>query len=134
MVSRVLAALALAAVLAVQAAAQSQLKRSEQFLGVCVLSVTNLAKPVVLSTAGAMSCSWSSGEIAQRNEVCFVNENTYSTNTVRISSFSTVDSTAYGWPLRGTEKECHDWGANIPVWIWRDTSNPNQTVTIMLTK
>lgn len=114
--------------------AASPVLRSEDYVGDCVLSVTNTAKPVLLSTAGVTSCSAWSGVAVPRNEFCIVNENITSTNTVRISTFSTVDSTIYGWPIRGTEKECHDWGQNISVWIWRDTSNPNQTVTIRVTK
>lgn len=114
--------------------AASPVLRNEDFAGDCVLTVTNTPKPVLLSSAGVTSCRWSSAQVAQRNQVCIVNENTSSTNTVRISTFSTNDSAEYGWPIRGTEKECQDMAVNIPVWIWRNSSNPDQTVTIRVTR
>lgn len=135
-----LAALATAALvalaLAVPAEAGQELQRSEDLLATCRLTVTTNPKPVILSTGGVMSCAWSHSEIAQRKQFCVSNDTTYSTNTVRISSFAVPSGSfaSYGWPTSGTEKQCHDFGANIPIWIWHDSSNTDQDVTLMVTK
>lgn len=68
------------------------------------------------------------------NEVCWMNEGADSSKVVRISSFSTTNDTLYGWPVRGTEKECHDWTPNVPLWVYHGSTGVASRMTFMFSR
>lgn len=92
--------------------AASPVLRSEDFQGTRVVDCTTTATQVISTGTGGF---WQN-QVNQRNEVCWVNMSSDTLTSVFLSTFSMTDTTIYGWPVRGTEKECHDLGADIPLY------------------
>ena len=108
---------AVALLLATLAHSADDLKRSEDLAGVRRIGVTTTATEVFTQAF------WGGKQVG-RNEVCVINESTDTLTSVYVSTFSAAsDASIYGWPIRGTEKECHDWGSNIPLWVWNKTGD-----------
>jgi len=95
----------------------ADLQRSDDLAGVRTINCTTTATEVFTQAF------WG-GKQVQRNEVCVINTSTDTLTSVYISTFNAAsDASNYGWPIRGTEKECHDWGQNIPLWVWNKTGD-----------
>lgn len=68
------------------------------------------------------------------NEVCIKANYASTTERVYISTFSTTDDANFGWPLVGTEKECHDWDQGVPLYIWRENVGVDKEVRFLFVK
>jgi len=111
--------------------AASPLVRSEDFMGVRLIATSSTTATLVISTGTG---GFWGGQANARNEFCIVNVSTDATQTtVYISTFSTVDEATYGWPIRGTEKECHDW-TGFPLYLWHKNAEPAVTIPVLLAK
>lgn len=120
---------AVALFLATSAQSADVLRRSEDLAGVRTIDATTTATEVFTQAF------WGGKQVG-RNEVCVINTSTDTIAAVYISTFSAAsDATNYGWPIRGTEKECHDWGSNIPLWVWCKTGDAvTRTVKFLIAK
>lgn len=98
------------------------LQRSEQ---------TNCTFGITSSSVAAYNIAASStipAECVDYRTVCLRDQGTDSTKFIFVSSFNAVDETYYGWPIAGTEKECMDWGPNVPVFVWHGDGDAAVTV------
>ena len=115
--------------LAVCVIAARPLSRSEDNWGVRTQSIVALAAPVQLISTGTGGfwADW----VNDRNEVCIHNANADPTQKVTISSWSTTDQTNSGWTIFGTAKECHDWGGNIPLYVYAGSANTSKVEVLI---
>ncbi len=113
--------IALVLVLALFTIAASNLRMAERKFVSRVFSIgsatsTHLNLGSEMATAGQ----------THYHEVCFRSMNGAATEHVYISSFSTTapatSQTTSGWPIAGTEKECHDWNQGVPIHAWCDAA------------
>ncbi len=66
------------------------------------------------------------------NEFCWHNEDTNPLEFVRISTFAHTDETNLPrWSSPGGEKECHDWGTNIPIFVFHDDGEASKRITFL---
>jgi len=68
---------------------------------------------------------------AHYNQVCWKANYATVTEKVYISTFSTVDDVNEGWPIVGTEKECHDWDQGLPLFVWRDAVGADREIRFL---
>ena len=104
------------------------LQRSEDQMGI-VLLTTSESVAYQVNNSSALPAN-----LRMYNEVCWKNMGTDSSKYVLISTFSTVDESRYGWPVLGTEKECHDWAPNIPLFVFANGGDGAQTTRFMFSK
>lgn len=68
------------------------------------------------------------------NTVCWRNMGTDVDKFVYISSFSNTATATTGWPVAGKEKECHDFGPNVPLWLVNASGDTNIDFRLLLAK
>lgn len=71
---------------------------------------------------------------AHYNEICWKANYANTSQNVFVSTFSTVDDANFGWPIVGTEKECHDWDQGVPLFVWRDGAGGDKEVRFLFVK
>lgn len=89
---------------------------SDKVFGVAIVQTSSTTATQCTPPAGAK----------RYHELCVVNLGSSSSENVWVSTFSTTDETSNGWPVRGTEKECHDWHAAIPVYLWHSDTESSK--------
>ncbi len=105
-----------------------QLRQSDAVMGTRLVATSSTTATLVFSSATAPSLD------PLQNEICWRNMGTDSSQFIYISTFSTVDETTYGWPIAGTEKECHDFGPNIRLYIWHTDAEATKNVIFMYSR
>ncbi len=108
--------------------AAQQIRRSEQSFGVVVVTA-NDSTPVQANSSANLDA-----DSQHYNEVCFRNMGTDASKFVYISTFSTTNEADEGWPLAGTEKECHDWGSNVRLYVFNANGEPDVEVRFIFAK
>lgn len=68
------------------------------------------------------------------NEVCIKANYAATTESIYISTFSTTSDATDGWPLVGTEKECHDWDQGVPIYVWRENVGLDKEVRFLFVR
>ena len=125
---RAIGVVAVACVLSAVLMGAMALSRSEDIMAVSVVNASSTTASLALSTTTAPPRD------TRQNEVCWRNMGTDPTAFLYIATFSTVDENTYGWPVAGTEKECHDWGPNIPLYVWVGDAGAATTMKLMYSR